>query len=51
VGLPAELWYSAALTGLGEIAALANADEFGGSHLTLLAGLPPRPPTTQQEQG
>jgi hypothetical protein len=51
LGLPAELWYCAALTGLGEIAALANADEFGGSHLTLLAGLPPRPPTTQQEQG
>jgi hypothetical protein len=51
LGLPAELWYSAALTGLGEIAALANDDEFGGDHLTLLAGLPLRPSTDQQGRG
>jgi hypothetical protein len=51
LGLPAGLWYSAALAGLGEIAALANDDEFGGNHLTLLAGLPPWPATDQQEAG
>ncbi|MDX6259897.1 MAG: hypothetical protein QOH84_1585 [Kribbellaceae bacterium] len=38
--LPPELWYSAALVGLGEVAALANDDEFGSSHLELLAELP-----------
>ncbi len=43
LGLPPELWYSAALTGLGEVAAQANDDEFGSNHLELLAGLPLRP--------
>lgn len=51
LGLPPELWYSAAITGLGEVAALANDDEFGTNHLALLAGLPPWPPTDQQERG
>jgi len=51
LGLPPELWYSAAITGLGEVAAQANDDEFGASHLALLAGLPPWPPTDQQERG
>lgn len=40
LGLPPRLWYSAALTGLGEVAALANDDEFGSNHLELLAWLP-----------
>jgi hypothetical protein len=40
LGLPPELWYSAALVGLGEVAALANDDDFGSSHLELLASLP-----------
>lgn len=40
LGLPPQLWYSAALTGLGEVAALANDDEFGSNHLGLLARLP-----------
>ncbi|WP_328993365.1 aminoglycoside phosphotransferase family protein [Kribbella sp. NBC_01245] len=40
LGLPPDLWYSAALTGLGEVAALANDDDFGSNHLDLLAGLP-----------
>jgi hypothetical protein len=50
LGLPAELWYSAALAGLGEVAALANDDEFGSNHLELLAGLPLWP-TDQQARG
>ncbi|MEU4396539.1 aminoglycoside phosphotransferase family protein [Kribbella sp. NPDC023855] len=40
LGLPPELWYSAALAGLGEVAALANDDTFGSDHLDLLAKLP-----------
>lgn len=50
LGLPPQLWYSAALTGLGEVAALANDDEFGSNHLDLLAGLPLWP-TDHQGQG
>jgi hypothetical protein len=50
LGLPPELWYSAALVGLGEVAALANDDDFGSSHLELLAGLPLWP-ADQREQG
>jgi hypothetical protein len=38
--LPAALWYHVALTGIGEVAALANDDDFGAGHLELLAGLP-----------
>jgi Phosphotransferase enzyme family len=48
LGLPAELWYSAALAGVGEVAALANDDDFGRGHLELLAGLPLAPPTDPQ---
>jgi hypothetical protein len=48
LGLPPELWYSAALVGLGEVAALANDDDFGSSHLELLAGLPPWPADQRQ---
>jgi hypothetical protein len=43
LGLPSALWYDGALTGLGEIAATANDDEFAEHHLELLAGLPHRP--------
>jgi Phosphotransferase enzyme family len=43
LGLPRELWYDAALTGIGEVAALANDDAFGRGHLELLAGLPQWP--------
>ncbi|TDW95440.1 phosphotransferase family enzyme [Kribbella pratensis] len=43
LGLPAGLWYGAALAGLGEIAAGANDDEFAEHHLALLAELPYRP--------
>jgi len=38
--LPSQLWYGAALAGLGEIAATANDDEFAEQHLGLLADLP-----------
>lgn len=42
LGLPRWLWYDVALTGIGEIAASANDDEFGAAHLALLASLPCR---------
>jgi Phosphotransferase enzyme family len=42
-GIPGSLWYAAALTGIGEVAATANDDNFGAGHLQLLAGLPCRP--------
>jgi Phosphotransferase enzyme family len=42
-GVPASLWYAAALTGIGEVAATANDDSFGAGHLMLLAGMPLRP--------
>ncbi len=42
-GVPASLWYAAALTGIGEVAATANGDSFGAGHLQLLAELPLRP--------
>jgi len=41
-GAPPALWYAAALTGIGEVAATANHDGFGAGHLELLAGLPLR---------
>ena len=44
LGLPPDLWYDVALVGLGEVAATANDEAFGRGHLTLLAGLPERPP-------
>ncbi|WP_112238784.1 aminoglycoside phosphotransferase family protein [Kribbella monticola] len=50
LGLPTELWYAAALTGLGEVAALANDDEFGSNHLELLAGLPSSAPGQQEPE-
>jgi len=40
LGLPAAAWYDVALTGIGEVAAAANDDEFGAGHLQLLASLP-----------
>lgn len=40
LGLPTWLWYDVALTGLAEVAALANDRRFGEDHLVLLAGLP-----------
>jgi hypothetical protein len=43
LGLPTHLWYDVALTGIGEIAANANEDEFGRDHLRLLVTLPHRP--------
>ena len=43
LGLSRSLWYPVALAGLGEVAATANDDLFGGDHLELLASLPPRP--------
>jgi hypothetical protein len=50
LGLRPQLWYSAALAGLGEVAALANDAEFGSNHLELLAGLPLRS-TDHHRQG
>jgi aminoglycoside phosphotransferase (APT) family kinase protein len=41
--LSPHLWYDVALTGIGEVAAFANSDDFGAGHLDLLAGLPARP--------
>lgn len=43
LGVDPSLWYDAALIGIGEVAAFANADDFGAGHLELLAGLPHRP--------
>jgi hypothetical protein len=40
LGLSPGLWYDVALCGIGEVAASANADEFGAGHLELLATLP-----------
>lgn len=40
LGLPGALWYSVALTGIGEVAAQANDPGFAEEHLTLLASLP-----------
>jgi hypothetical protein len=50
LGLPPELWYCAAVTGIGEVAALANDDAFGAAHLVLLAGLSPWTPQDEQER-
>lgn len=44
LGMPTHLWYDVALTGIAEVAAKANHDEFGRDHLRLLASLPHRPP-------
>jgi aminoglycoside phosphotransferase (APT) family kinase protein len=43
LGLPRELWYDVALTGIAEVAATANDDDFARHHLALLASLPCRP--------
>jgi hypothetical protein len=43
LGLPRSLWYDVALTGLAEVAATANDDDFARHHLELLASLPSRP--------
>jgi hypothetical protein len=43
LGLPRWLWYDVALTGIGEVAASANDDDFGVGHLELLASLPCHP--------
>jgi aminoglycoside phosphotransferase (APT) family kinase protein len=43
LGLPRALWYDVALTGIAEVAASANDDEFAQHHLELLASLPSRP--------
>jgi hypothetical protein len=40
LGLSRSLWYAVALTGIGEVAAMANDDQFAALHLELLAGLP-----------
>lgn len=40
LGLDPALWYDVALTGVGEVAASANDDDFGAGHLELLASLP-----------
>jgi hypothetical protein len=40
LGVDPRAWYAVALSGIGEIAAGANDDEFGASHLRLLASLP-----------
>ena len=42
LGLSPRLWYDVALTGIGEVAASANSDEFGAGHLALLGSLPVR---------
>jgi len=43
LGLPSEHWYDVALTGLAEVAAFANDDDFAETHLRLLADLPAHP--------
>jgi aminoglycoside phosphotransferase (APT) family kinase protein len=43
LGLPRWLWYDVALTGIAEVAATANDDDFARHHLELLASLPSRP--------
>jgi len=40
LGLSRGSWYDVALTGIGEVAATANDDRFGETHLQLLARLP-----------
>ncbi|MDX6302707.1 MAG: hypothetical protein QOF53_3921 [Nocardioidaceae bacterium] len=42
LGITRRAWYDVALTGIGEVAAAANDDEFGAGHLQLLASLPVR---------
>jgi phosphotransferase family enzyme len=42
LGISPSAWYDVALTGIGEVAAAANDDEFGAGHLQLLASLPVR---------
>lgn len=42
LGVPPGRWYDVALTGVGEVAATANDDDFAERHLELLAGLPHR---------
>lgn len=44
LGVDPDLWYDAAVTGIGEVAAFANDDAFGAGHLQLLASLPPARP-------
>jgi hypothetical protein len=51
LGLPPDLWYHAALTGIGEVAALANDDGFGAAHLELLAGLSPAITPLHKQEG
>lgn len=43
LGVPAARWYDVALTGVAEVAASANDDDFGHDHLQLLAELPAYP--------
>ena len=43
LGLPRTWWYAVAQTGVGEVAAWADDEEFGAGHLELLAGLPVHP--------
>ena len=43
LGMPAHLWYSVALVGLGEVAVGANHEDFGEAHLRHLAQMPHRP--------
>jgi Phosphotransferase enzyme family len=40
LGITPRAWYDVALTGIGEVAAAANDDDFGAGHLQLLASLP-----------
>ena len=40
LGVPPALWYDVALVGVAEVAMTANDDDFGASHLELLAALP-----------
>jgi hypothetical protein len=51
LGLPPDLWYHAAVTGIGEVAALANNDAFGAAHLGLLAGLSPSTTPHDRQEG
>lgn len=43
LGLRRDLWYAVATTGVAEIAATANDDDFGSGHVDLLVSLPERP--------
>jgi aminoglycoside phosphotransferase (APT) family kinase protein len=51
LGMPPACWYDVALSGVGEVAASANDDDFGAAHLEQLAALPVRARRHRRDQG